>query len=94
MYFLGGPGLLSVSSASVSSVRRTHRASKPPAHVAAARERLAEKNTGVRPLSGAGLRLLERKSPSPHIWTYSVSRRRTSTACRLLHWKLPGSSHL
>ena len=51
-YFVCGSGLLSMSPASVSNVRRAHRASKPDAHVATTRGRLAEKTTGGRPLLG------------------------------------------
>ena len=52
MYFVCGPGLRSTFPASVSIVRRAHRGSRLPAHVAAARGRLAEKTTGVRPPLG------------------------------------------
>ena len=44
MYFVCGPGVLSMFPARVSSVRRAHRTSKPLAHVAVERGRLAEKN--------------------------------------------------
>ena len=44
VYFVCGPGLLSMSPASVSIVRRAHSASRPPVHVAAARGWLAKKN--------------------------------------------------
>ena len=61
MYFVYGLGLLSMFPASESSVRRSNRASKPPAHVAAARGRLAEKTTGVRPPLGSRAEVAEEK---------------------------------
>ena len=54
MYYACGPGLLSMSQISVRSVRRTHRASEPPAHIAAARGRLAKNDRSKAPFRGQG----------------------------------------
>ena len=65
VYFVCGPGLLSMSPASVSIVRRTHRASRPLAHVAAAHGRLVEKTTGMRPPLGGRAEVAGEVSPLP-----------------------------
>ena len=52
VYFVCSPGLLSMSPASVSIVRRAHRASRPSSHAAAVRGRLVKKTAGVRPSLG------------------------------------------
>ena len=68
MYFACVLGLLSMSPASVSSVRRAHRASKPPGVVAAACGRLVKKTTGVRsPLGGRAEDAGGKVSPFPQL---------------------------
>ena len=66
MYFVCGPGLFSMFPASMVSARRAHRASRPPAHVAAARGRLVEKTARVRPPLGGRVEVAGEVSPLPN----------------------------